>query len=137
MFYKQISISELIFPVLIVWLLSTYLTPWVGNMSFRVNYLSVLLFIKDKTIWLFVLCSFFNFIINVLIYMPVCHNALTWFKSGGVEQWVARLTRNVEFEGSSPIKATVVSLSKKFYHCCLLLVGSRNGFKRDITIELK
>jgi len=28
-------------------------------------------------------------------------------------------------------------LSKKLYLYCLVLVGSRNGFERDFTIELK
>ena len=69
---------------------------------------------------------------------------------GGVAQWVARLTPNVEIVGSSPIKSPRcfleqetlplllnVSLSKKLYPCCLVLVGSRNGFERDFTIELK
>jgi len=37
----------------------------------------------------------------------------------------------------APSKAPVVSLSKKIYPYCLVLVGSRNGFERDITIELK
>ena len=32
---------------------------------------------------------------------------------GGVAQWVARLTGNVEVVGSKPIKGPVVSLSKK------------------------
>jgi len=32
---------------------------------------------------------------------------------------------------------TVVSLSKKLYPYCLVLVGSRNGLERDFTIELK
>ena len=50
---------------------------------------------------------------------------------GGVAQWAPRLTRNVEVVGSSPSKAPVVSLSKKLYPCCLVLVGSRNGFERD------
>jgi len=35
----------------------------------------------------------------------------------------------------SPIKG--VSLSKKLYPYCLVLVGSRNRFKHDFTIELK
>ena len=34
-------------------------------------------------------------------------------------------------------KASVVSLSKKLYPYCLVLVGSRNGFERDVKIELK
>ena len=51
-------------------------------------------------------------------------------------QWVARLTRNVEVVGSNPIKG-IVSLSKKLYPNCLVLVGSMNGFERDFTIELK
>ena len=45
----------------------------------------------------------------------------------------------------APSKAPVVSLSKKLYSNCLVLVGSRNGFQRDLqkqknacfTIELK
>jgi len=36
----------------------------------------------------------------------------------------------------APSHATVVSLSKKLYSYCFVLVGSRNGFKRDFTIEL-
>jgi len=36
----------------------------------------------------------------------------------------------------APSKAPVVSLSKKLYPYCLVLVGYRNGFERDITIEL-
>ena len=55
----------------------------------------------------------------------------------GVAQWVARLTRNVEVVDSSPIKGTVVYLSKKLYPCCLVLVGSRNVFERNFTIDLK
>ena len=45
---------------------------------------------------------------------------------GGVVQWVR-----------VPSNAPVVSLSKKLYPYCLILVGSRNGFERDFTIELK
>ena len=37
----------------------------------------------------------------------------------------------------APLKASVVSLTKKLYPNCLALVGSRNGFERDFTIELK
>ena len=51
-------------------------------------------------------------------------------------QWVASLTCNVEVVGSSPIKGPVVSLSKKLYPYCVVLVGSRNRFERDFTIEL-
>ena len=56
---------------------------------------------------------------------------------GGVAQWVARLTRNEEVMGSSPINGPVVSLSKKLYPYCLVLVGSRNRFELDFTIDLK
>jgi len=52
---------------------------------------------------------------------------------GGVEQWVARLSSWVRVPSNAP----VVSLSKKLYPYCLILVGSRNGFERDFTIELK
>ena len=44
---------------------------------------------------------------------------------------------DVKVVGSSPIKVPVVSLSKKLDPYCLVLVGSRNGFERDITIKLK
>ena len=50
---------------------------------------------------------------------------------GGVAQRVGRLTRNVEVVGPSP------TLSKKLNPYWLVLVGSRNGFERDFTIELK
>ena len=56
---------------------------------------------------------------------------------GGLTQWVARLTRNVEVVGSSPIKGPVVSLSKKLYPYCLELVGSRNRFECVCTIKQK
>ena len=56
-------------------------------------------------------------------------------RTGGVAQWV---TRNVEVVGSSPPKSPPLdSLNKKLYPYCLELVGSRNGFERDIPIELK
>ena len=55
-----------------------------------------------------------------------CHVKLI---KAGVAQWVARLTRNVEVVGSSPINGTQ---SKKLYPYCLVLVG----FERDFTIEL-
>jgi len=37
----------------------------------------------------------------------------------------------------APSKVLVVSLSKKLYPNCLVLVSSRNGFKRDIHIKAK
>jgi len=43
----------------------------------------------------------------------------------------------LEVVGSSPIKDPVVYLSKIRYPYCLVLVGSRNGFERDFTIELQ
>ena len=57
-------------------------------------------------------------------------------------QWIARLTRDRWIPVSGP---PAVSLSKKLYSHCLVLVGSRNGFERDLhkqiiarfTIELK
>ena len=44
---------------------------------------------------------------------------------------------NVDVMGSRPSKALAVSLIRKLYPYCLVLVGSRNGFERDFTIELK
>ena len=53
-------------------------------------------------------------------------------------QWVARLTRHVEVVGSSPIKGPRCSIEQETnYPYCLVLVGSRNGFKRGFTIKLK
>jgi len=55
-----------------------------------------------------------------------------------VESFIfARLTRNVEVVGSSPINGPVVSLGKKLYPYYLVLVGSRNRFELNFTIELK
>jgi len=34
-------------------------------------------------------------------------------------------------------KALIVSLSKKLDPYCLILVGSRNGYEREFTLELK
>ena len=45
------------------------------------------------------------------------------------------LTRYVEVVGSSLIP--LVSLSKKLYPYCLVLVGSRSGFEHDFIIKLK
>ena len=50
---------------------------------------------------------------------------------GGVAQWVARLTRNVEVVGSSPIKGPVVSLSKK-----LPLLLSTGWFQERIRTKI-
>ena len=36
-----------------------------------------------------------------------------------------------------PLKPPVISLSKKLYPYCLVLVGSTNGFERDFTIEVE
>ena len=52
-------------------------------------------------------------------------------------QCVARLTRNVEVVGSSHIKGPRCFLEQETLPLCLVLVGSRNGFERDFTIELE
>ena len=56
---------------------------------------------------------------------------------GGVPQWVARLPRNVEVVGSSPIQRPRCFLGQETLPYCLVLVDSRNGFQRDFTIGLK
>ena len=56
-------------------------------------------------------------------------------KRCGVAQWVARRTRNVEIVGSSPIKGPSCFLEQETLPCCLVLVGSRNAFERDFTID--
>ena len=70
--------------------------------------------------------------LGYLKFINLCHSL-----RGGVAQWVAQLTRNVEVVGSSPIKGPAVSLSKKLYPYCSVLDGSRNGYEGDYTIELK
>ena len=49
----------------------------------------------------------------------------------------ARLTRNVEVVGSSPMKSPRCFLEQEILPYCLVLVGYRNGFERDFTIKLK
>ena len=53
---------------------------------------------------------------------------------GGIAQWVGRLTRNrlMPVSPEPHQRASVVSLSKKVYPYCLVLVGPRNGFERDL-----
>jgi len=67
-------------------------------------------------LWLFVKSDW----LNILIYR-IKH---VWLVS--CQSWVR-----------TPPKALVVSLSKKLYPPCLVLVGSRNGCERDFTTELK
>ena len=52
-------------------------------------------------------------------------------------QFGSRLTQCRSVIVRTPSKASVVSLSKKLYLRCLILVGSRNGAERDFTIELQ
>ena len=47
------------------------------------------------------------------------------------------LTRYVEVVGSSPIKGPHSFFEQETLPLCLVLIGSRNGFERDFTIELK
>ena len=53
-----------------------------------------------------------------------------------VAQWVACLNRNrwlpMNREFESHQKAPIVSLSEHFYHHCLVLFASRNGFERNL-----
>ena len=77
------------------------------------------------------------------------HCESTILRRGGVAQWVARLTHDrwtpVSREFEPHQRPPVVSLSKKLYSHCLVLVGSRNGFELDLhkqisacfTVELK
>ena len=61
-------------------------------------------------------------------------------QGGGVAQWVTRLTRDqwipVSREFESHQRPPVVSLSKKLYSHCLVLVGSRNGLERDLHKQI-
>ena len=74
---------------------------------------------------------------NVNIYQwNVCINwwmpySIAVQNSGGVicASWLVMWRYSVR----APSKAPVVSLSKKHYSYCLVLVGTRNGFERDIT----
>ena len=60
-----------------------------------------------------------------------CCFKAAWFS--GLHIWLVMWRSWVR----APSKAPVVSLSKKLYPNSLELVGSRNGFERDFTIELK
>ena len=57
---------------------------------------------------------------------------LYWRLRGGVAQWVARLTRNVQVVGSSPIKDPRCFLEQETLPL-LVLVGYRNGFECEIN----
>ena len=70
-----------------------------------------------------------------MLIIPYCMSLHT--TRGGVAQWVAHLTHNVEVIGSSSTKGPRCFLEKKLYPYCLVLAGSRNGFKLDITIKSK
>ena len=53
---------------------------------------------------------------------------LNYYISGGVAKWLTRWTSNLRIavdEGSNPDRHVVVSLGKKLYTHCLVLVGSR------------
>ena len=47
-------------------------------------------------------------------------------------QWVERQTRNPSVVSSKPIKGSRCFLSKKLYHHCLVLVGSKNGLNSGL-----
>ena len=75
---------------------------------------------------------------------PKIHAKQFWFNAisfYSVAQWVAHLTHtwwmpvSCAFEHHQ--RPPVVSLRKKLYPCCIVLVGSRNGFERDFTIKLR
>ena len=51
----------------------------------------------------------------------------------GLHVWLVMLRSWIR----APSKAPVVSLINTLYPYCLVLVGSKNRFERDITIELK
>ena len=78
--------------------------------------------------------SLFVFILLILI---------SYFSQKGIEhtERYSRTHRKVlgtqKGTGYRTLETYLVSLSKKLYPCCSVLVGSRNGFERDITIELK
>ena len=63
-----------------------------------------------------------------LLYVPRKY----YFVRGSVAQWVARLTRNRWMHVRASSKAPIVSLSENLYSHCLVLVGSRNEFERDL-----
>ena len=59
-----------------------------------------------------------------------CDIKRTW--RSGLHVWLVMWRSCVR----APSKTSIVSLSKKLYLYCLVMVGSRNGFERDVTIEL-
>jgi len=56
---------------------------------------------------------------------------------GCVAQWIVHLTRNQSAVSLRLIKGShsIVSLSKKLYPHCLVLVASRNRFKQVVKIS--
>ena len=76
----------------------------------------------------------------VMLMFPGLYLDVFTNRRGGVAQCVALLTRDRWFVSSSHIKGPVISLSKKLYSHCLVLVGSNIGFKREntcFTFEIK
>ena len=88
-----------------------------------------------KSMWLiFISNIYFAILFKVTLF-------ITWTniihkQRGGVVQWVYGWLVMWRSLIRAPLKTAVVSLSKKLYPYCLVLVGSRNGFELDITIEL-
>ena len=86
-----------------------------------------------------IILSTFNEFISVLLSYGKNKTEILRFL---VEVYVERLSSDIKFDKVDHVKLVfvsppVVSLSKKLYHYCSVLVGSSNGFELDITIVLK
>ena len=55
---------------------------------------------------------------------------------GGVAQWIARLIRNLEVVGSSPIKATCCYIEQETLPLLLSTGWFQERIRRDFTIEV-
>ena len=78
-------------------------------------------------------CPYLN--VNVAMMVKTVSSVV---KGGGVAQWGARLARNMEVVGSSPISSPVVSLSKNFtvlLSTCCFLQRNRAGFHNQTKLD--
>ena len=87
--------------------------------------------------WLSVsLCSYVRLrasTVKLAFALQIFHFSIVTCWWGGVELSVGHLdVWSVSHEFKSSINAPIVSLSKKVYPYCLVLVGLRNGFKCDL-----
>ena len=58
--------------------------------------------------------------------------SLSTYVRGEVVQWIERQTQNRPVVSSSPITGTRCFIEQELYHICLVLIGPRNGYEREL-----